>query len=121
MNQRPARPSIGEIVHYVSTSDGRPCRAAVITEVPKYLTAEPFDGCPNGTEGQWLANLAVLNPTGTEYVHSAPYNDGDGDDAGAADCPERRVHGNPFRYCAICGWTEPTPVVGTWHRPEAEG
>jgi hypothetical protein len=117
MTSRPAQPSVGRIVHYVSTSDGNPCRAAVITEVPKYLTAEPFDGCPNGTEGQWLANLAVLNPTGTEYVHGVPHNDGD-ESTGAADCPEQRTHGNPFRYCYVCEWTEATPTVGTWHWPE---
>ena len=113
---RGARPSVGRTVHYVSTSDGKSCRAAIITEVPQHLTAEPFDGCPNGTEGQWLASLAVLNPTGTEYVAGAPYNDGT-DANGSPDCRDAATH-KPFRsYCA-CGWTEPTPIAGTWHWPE---
>ncbi|QXE36983.1 hypothetical protein KQY30_24995 [Streptomyces sp. GMY02] len=70
-------PSVGRIVHYVSHgtpihddgSQAHPpaCRVAIITEVPEYLTAEPLDGCPNGTQGQWLASLAVLNPTGVLF------------------------------------------------------
>lgn len=24
---------------------------------------------------------------------------------GASDCPDRKYHGNPFRYCS-CGWIE---------------
>ncbi|MFD6416013.1 hypothetical protein [Streptomyces sp. NPDC060194] len=73
MPDQPA-PTVGRIVHYVShgtppREDGTQayasrCRAAIVTEVPDYLTAEPFDGCPNGTQGQWLASLAILNPTG---------------------------------------------------------
>ncbi|NUS26923.1 MAG: hypothetical protein HOV92_22225 [Streptomyces sp.] len=64
-----AKPSVGCIVHYVSygTPGGEftsQCRAAIVTAVPKYLVAEPLDGCPNGTDGEWIASLAVLNPTG---------------------------------------------------------
>jgi len=68
------RPFVGETVHYVShgtpvRDDGTQaftpqCRAAIIAAVPKYLLEEPMDGCPNGTDGEWLADLAVFNPTG---------------------------------------------------------
>ncbi|MFJ6559974.1 hypothetical protein ACIQMV_08835 [Streptomyces sp. NPDC091412] len=65
-------PQVGEIVHYVSygTPGGEftsQCRAAIVTEVPRYLLAEPLDGCPNGTDGEWVASLAVLNPTGAYF------------------------------------------------------
>lgn len=26
-------------------------------------------------------------------------------------CPDRAVHGNPFRYCPTCDWTEPVEKV----------
>lgn len=66
------KPSVGRVVHYVSYGTpggefGRECRAAIITEVPAHLLAEPMDGCPNGTDGQWIASLAVLNPTGAYF------------------------------------------------------
>lgn len=78
-------PSVGDTVHYVShgtpvREDGTQeyesvCRAAIITEVPKYLRAEPLDGCPNGTQGQWIASLAVLNPTGNFFNEGLPQDD----------------------------------------------
>lgn len=78
-------PSVGRIVHYVShgtpiREDGtqaftEKCRAAIITEVPKYLEAEPLDGCPNGTQGQWIASLAVLNPTGMFFDEGLPQDE----------------------------------------------
>jgi hypothetical protein len=63
------QPSVGRIVHYVSygTPGGEytsQCRAAIIAGVPDHLEAEPLDGCPNGTDGNWLADLTVFNPTG---------------------------------------------------------
>ncbi|MGW4648059.1 hypothetical protein [Kitasatospora sp. NPDC004289] len=82
------QPTIGRTVHYTShgspilpdgTQRYRPLpRAAIITAVPEYLTAEPYDGCPNGTldhEGQpqWIASLAVLNPTGLLFDEDVPY------------------------------------------------
>jgi len=74
------QPSIGRVVHYVSygTPGGEylsVCRAAVITEVPPHLTAEPFDGCPNGTEGQWVAGLAVLNPEGCFFNRAVEFSE----------------------------------------------
>ena len=62
-------PSVGRIVHYVSygTPNGEHamcCRAAIITEVPHYLSTEPLDGCPNGTNVVTQASLAVFNPEG---------------------------------------------------------
>lgn len=114
------RVSVGSIVHYVNhgMADGatKDCRAAIVTEVPEALTREPMDGCPNGTNGEWIAGLAVLNPTGTEFHRTVPYNAGDARE-GAADCSEAPFHGDPFRYCA-CGWVEASPVAGTWHWPE---
>lgn len=68
------QPSVGRVVHYVSHGspvqpDGTQryapeCRAAIIAGVPKHLEEEPLDGCPNGTDGNWLADLTVFNPTG---------------------------------------------------------
>lgn len=74
------KPSVGRIVHYVSygTPGGEytpQCRAAVVTEVPEYLVAEPMDGCPNGTDGEWIASLAVLNPTGTFFNQNVPQDE----------------------------------------------
>ncbi|MFF6940476.1 hypothetical protein [Streptomyces lavendulae] len=74
------RPSVGRVVHYVSygTPGGEypsVCRAAVVTEVPEYLTAEPFDGCPNGTDGQWVAGLAVLNPEGFLFNRDVAFSE----------------------------------------------
>lgn len=74
------KPSVGRIVHYVSygTPGGEytsQCRAAVVTEVPKYLVAEPMDGCPNGTDDEWIASLAVLNPTGTFFNQNVPQDE----------------------------------------------
>jgi hypothetical protein len=95
------QPSVGRIVHYVShgspiREDGTQayesvCRAAIITEVPRSLTAEPFDGCPNGTDGRWIAGLAVLNPTGAHFRCDVPYSDGsdDSEASGTWHWPER--------------------------------
>lgn len=74
------KPTIGRIVHYVSfgTPGGEytsQCRAAIITAVPKYLTQEPLDGCPNGTDDEWIACLAVLNPTGTFFNENVPMDE----------------------------------------------
>jgi hypothetical protein len=91
-------PSVGRVVHYVShgspvREDGTQafaaqCRAAVITEVPEYLTAEPFDGCPNGTEGQWIVSLAVLNPSGM-FFNTGLCQDEDSHEGGTWHWPER--------------------------------
>lgn len=69
-------PSVGRVVHYVSygTPGGEyssECRAAIIAGVPKHLEEEPLDGCPNGTDGEWLADLCVLNPTGMFFNRCA--------------------------------------------------
>jgi len=95
-------PSVGRIVHYVShgtpiREDGTQayeskCRAAIITEVPKYLVKEPFDGCPNGTHdeqgAQWIASLAVLNPTGYFFAENAS-QDEHAHEGGTWHWPER--------------------------------
>ncbi|MGW4802987.1 hypothetical protein [Kitasatospora sp. NPDC004272] len=82
------QPTVGRTVHY--HSHGSPVlpdgtqrytshpRAAIITAVPAYLRAEPYDGCPNGMldhEGKpmWLASLAVINPTGLFFDENVPY------------------------------------------------
>ncbi|MFF9279501.1 hypothetical protein [Streptomyces griseosporeus] len=110
------RPRVGEIVHYVShgtppRADGSQaftpaCRAAIVTEADRASTDR--------------VGLAVLNPTGT-FLHSlaaggCSYDPG-GETPGAADCPDREVHGRPFRYCA-CGWMEAGFRGGSWHRME---
>lgn len=71
------QPTIGALVHYVSygTPGGeykQECRAAIITAIPPHLLTEPMDGCPNGTNGEWLASLAVLNPTGMYFNENLP-------------------------------------------------
>ncbi|MFF7837553.1 hypothetical protein ACFZC6_01765 [Streptomyces ossamyceticus] len=87
------KPSVGRIVHYVSY--GTPgdeytsqCRAAVVTEVPEYLVAEPMDGCPNGTDGEWIASLAVLNPTGAFFNENVPQDENE-HSGGTWHWPER--------------------------------
>lgn len=70
-------PYAGQIVHYVSygTPGGEYpslCRAAIVAAVPKYLLAEPMDGCPNGTGGDWLVDLTVLNPKGLFHDEALP-------------------------------------------------
>lgn len=87
------KPSVGRIVHYVSygTPGGEyasQCRAAVVSDVPKYLVAEPMDGCPNGTDGKWIASLAVLNPTGM-FFNENVRQDEEGHAGGTWHWPER--------------------------------
>jgi hypothetical protein len=87
------QPSVGRVVHYVSygTPGGEytsQCRAATVTAVPTYLVAEPMDGCPNGTDGEWIASLAVLNPTGVFFNENVP-QDEDGHAGGSWHWPER--------------------------------
>lgn len=72
---------IGRMVHYVARGslDGvfaPKCRAAIVTEVPDHLpdTMEPLDGCPNGTDGEWVASLSVFNPTGMHWHQDARRN-----------------------------------------------
>ncbi|MFE6500760.1 hypothetical protein [Kitasatospora sp. NPDC057738] len=78
------QPSIGRIVHY--HSHGSPVqpdgtqrytskpRAAIVTAVPEYLEAEPYDGCPNdGTHLPVVVSVAVLNPTGMFFDESVSY------------------------------------------------
>lgn len=74
------RPKVGDLVHYMS--HGTPpradstqahrsglCRAAIITEVPKYQE----DGTLNGLrEHEWTASLAVLNPSGMYFDQNIP-------------------------------------------------
>jgi hypothetical protein len=81
-------------VHYIETDrrTGKPmpCRLAFVSEVPKHLTREPFDGCPNGTEGLWNASLAVIGRTGLifeeglGYLHPKGSDDIWGDEATAS-------------------------------------
>jgi hypothetical protein len=109
-----AKPSIGRIVHYVShdspSGESGTCQAAIVTEVPRYLSAEP--------DGNWDVSLAVLSSTGTSYYTEVPHNSGTATQ-GEPGCPNAASHGRPFRYCA-CGWTEAHPISGTWHWPERE-
>lgn len=87
------KPSVGRVVHYRSfgTPGGEyasECRAAVITAVPQYLTQEPMDGCPNGTDGEWIASLAVLGPSGTFFDQNIR-QDEDERNGGTWHWPER--------------------------------
>lgn len=80
-------PTVGRIVHYVSHGTPRredgtqaytsECRAAIVTAVPECLVTEPMDGCPNGTDGEWIASLCVLNPTGFFFNEDVPQNEGE--------------------------------------------
>lgn len=90
-------PSVGRIVHYVSygTPGGEypsVCRAAMITEVPQSLLVEPMDGCPNGTDGLWIAGLAVMNPEGMFFNRNVPQI-------------ELRGHGGTWHDPRWCGET----------------
>lgn len=49
---------------------------------------EPLDGCPNGTQGTWVAGLCVLNPTGM-FFNRDVCQDGDGRAGGTWHWPER--------------------------------
>jgi hypothetical protein len=73
-------PYVGQWVHYVSygTPGGKypsTCRAAIVTELPPYLEAEPMDGCPNGTGGEWVVSLTVLNPKGWFCDENVPLSE----------------------------------------------
>ena len=78
MSSSRERLTIGRIVHYVArgSADGvfaPKCRAAIVSEVADHLPSsmEPLDGCPNGTDGVWVASLTVLNPTGMHWHEDA--------------------------------------------------
>lgn len=113
-------PTIGRIVHYVSygTPGGeyhRACRAAIVTEVPKHLEEEPYDGRRNdGESGPIIVRLAVLNPDGLFFTKAK--HDNCGGRRGDRNCPDADHHGRRHRYCE-CGWMEPELVGGTWHWP----
>lgn len=99
------------MVHYVSYGTpggeyGKECRAAIITEVSPESNAK----------GDHFVSLCVLNPTGQFFAQAIGHHDG-AEQRGQADCTQRSVHGNPFRYCS-CGWMEADLVGGTWHWPE---
>lgn len=86
-------PSVGRVVHYRSYGTpggeyGSECRAAVVTEVPKYLVAEPMDGCPNGTDGEWIVSLAVLGPSGAFFDRNVALDE-DSHAGGTWHWPER--------------------------------
>lgn len=113
--EKATRPTVGRIVHYVSygsplREDGTQayeseCRAAVITEVPKYLPEDSAwaERAPNGTDGNWVAGLCVLNPTGQFFNQGAEYHGGEtGTLPGGAETT--RWHRG-----------------GTWHWPERAG
>lgn len=51
----------GDTVHHVAQADDR-CRIAIVTSMPTHLRREPFDGCPNGSGGEWIADLLILGP-----------------------------------------------------------
>jgi hypothetical protein len=77
------QPSVGRVVHYVSYGTpggeyGRECRAAIVTAVPERLVAEPMDGCPNGTGGEWIASLAVFGPSGAFFDQNVPQHEAEG-------------------------------------------
>ena len=98
------KPSIGEVVHYVSygTPGGEytsQCRAAIITE----------------TNTSDTVGLAVLNPTGVFFDRTVTYHDG-AETPGSPGCPAPHADG-PMRYC-VCGWMEASHKGGTWHWPE---
>ncbi|MEU3162912.1 hypothetical protein [Streptosporangium sp. NPDC006930] len=115
-------PSVGRIVHYVSHGtpprpDGTQaftsqCRAAIVTAVQGQLV-NPADGENTDT---WIADLAVINPTGLFFHEGCEHHDG-AETPGSPDCPNSESHGSPHRYCA-CGWMEASPRGGTWHWPE---
>lgn len=71
------KPRLGDQVHYAAT-DRRtgaplPCRLAFISEVPKHLLREPFDGCRNGTEGLWIASIVAVGKTGLVFEEDLDY------------------------------------------------
>jgi len=69
------KPALGDSVHYsrygVRTGETR-CCLALITEVPQSLTAEPLDGCPNGTQDEWIASVVILAPNGYSFEQDVP-------------------------------------------------
>ncbi|MCX4232016.1 hypothetical protein [Streptomyces ortus] len=71
------KPHLGDQVHYVErdrrTDQPLPCRLAFISEVPRFLNREPLDGCPNGTDGEWIASLVVVGRTGFAFAGDADY------------------------------------------------
>jgi hypothetical protein len=77
------KPTLGDQVHYVGQDrygQYQPCRLAVITEVPPILQAEPFDGCPNGSQGLWLASLIIFGRTGFAFEEDVDYLHPNGSD-----------------------------------------
>jgi len=71
------KPRLGDQVHYAATDKSigsvLPCRLAFISEVPEHLLREPFDGCPNGTEGLWIASLVAVGKTGLVFEEDLDY------------------------------------------------
>jgi hypothetical protein len=78
------RPSIGEIVHYVSL--GNECRAAIVTEVH----ADPAVS----------AGLCVLNPAGMFFNRAVAYHEGRRPDASepSALCNGLCFHGGTWHW-----------------------
>lgn len=53
------RPALGTAVHFNDVGQTGPCRHAILTALPITLKREPYDGCPNGSSGEWIADLMV--------------------------------------------------------------
>lgn len=92
--QRP--PEVGSHVHYRSygTPDGEyvpECRDAIVRAVPDSLTCEPYDGCPNGKDGNWAVSLAIFTPEGKGVFFNAACPSGD--EGGSWHWPEGAASG----------------------------
>jgi hypothetical protein len=61
------RPELGANVHYNAAAETGPCRLAVLTALPATLSREPYDGCPNGSSDEWIADLMILGPRALDF------------------------------------------------------
>jgi hypothetical protein len=102
--QPPVR--VGDVVHHTAITqhaDGTittaPCRAAFVTSLPHHLRREPYDGCSNGYEGEWVADLLIFGSHAHDFRERVDW----ASSPTVRRFPEEAVHDGLWHTATECG------------------